>query len=367
MRRFTWTVLALVVSGLAWAEGPAVALLPPVNRSGVDVPAEWIAEIMAAALADRGYALLEATEVDRFLETRRIRYTGGITEADAAALAAEADAGSALLLSIDDWDGNDPPRFALTARRVDASAGIVWCGAIGLHGWDRPGSFGRGRVADAAVLVERAAASLATALVEADAPEGRAARPPRVDGRFAPASLAVDPEWAASVPAEGRPRIAVLPFVTEGVRRDIGEVVALQFVRHLGSQAEGTVLEPGVVRAALLDARVIQQDGPSLSQVDALRALLDIDLVVSGRVTAYEGSGSTPDTPFVGFSARAIDAASRQVVWSSVSHARGDDGLRLFGTGHVRSAIELLSEQVRGVLQGVAERIETIRDEDSHP
>jgi len=351
-------IAALFVTGLVSGADTGVAVLPPINRSGHGAPEERIAESLQAALARRGFRVLGTEELDGFLARHRIRYTGGISEGDAVALGTELGLTGAVLVSIDDWEGNDPPRVALTARYVGAAAGapLLWCDGVASHGWERPRAFEVGLVADAEVLLERAVEALAASLADASA----RARP-KTERRFQPSSLAVDPGWAAANRSAVRPRIAVLPFVTQGVRREVGEVVALQFVRHLMAASHGTVVEPGVVRNALLDARVIQDGGPSLSQVDAVRALLDVDLVVSGFVSDFELSGSAPRTPFVVFTARAIDAASRQVVWSSVSHARGDDGLRLFGSGHVRSGIELTSRLAEGVVAGVTAEIERAR------
>ena len=142
----------------------------------------------------------------------------------------------------------------------------------------------------------------------------------------------------------------MLPFFTDGPDRGLGDLLALQFVRHLAEDSSYEVVEPGVVRQALLDTRVIQEDGVSLAQVDTVRALLDIDIVVSGRITQYDPLGLSPGSPSSGFSARAIDARTRRVVWSSFSYAEGDDGLRWFDTRWVRSGVLLTSELVRGVL-----------------
>jgi hypothetical protein len=356
--RLAGGIAALLVTGFVSAADTGVAVLPPINRSGQEAPQEWIAESLQAALARRGLRVLATEELDEFLARHRIRYTGGITEEHAVALGTELGLAGAVSVSIDDWEVNDPPRVALTARYVGAAAGapLLWCHGVAAHGWERPRAFEVGIVTDVEVLLERAVETLAASLAAAAAP----ARP-ETERRFQPSSLAVDPGWAAANHSVARPRIAVLPFVTQGVRREVGEVVALQFVKHLLAASHGTVVEPGVVRNALLEARVIQDGGPSLSQVDALRALLDVDLVVSGSVSDFELSGSAPRTPFVVFTARAIDAASRQVVWSSVSHARGDDGLRLFGSGHVRSGIELASRLVEGVVANVSKEIERAR------
>ena len=111
------------------------------------------------------------------------------------------------------------------------------------------------------------------------------------------------------------------------------------------------VLEPGVVREALLKARLVQEQGPSIPQADLLRALLDVDVVLFGEVIEYIEAGAGTAEPEIEFSIRAIDTARRQAIWSSASHGRGDDGVFFFERGRVPTAHELASEMARGLIE----------------
>jgi hypothetical protein len=344
------------------AEGSRVAVFPPVSLTDATVPLDQVQATLESSLSAHGFSPLPQAELEEFLRRHLIRYMGGIPADIARAIGEETGVDGILLTSVDDWETVDPPRVAVTSRWVAAKpeAPLVWMETSAQHGQEHPGAFGLGLVTSVEVLLARASDEIAGSLAELSrtiepAPRSTVAR------RFRPGSFAVDRDWADAAVTSRPPRVAVLPFVADTARREVGEVLALQVVRCLLEGGDMQVLEPGVVRDALLEARVIQEDGPSLPQVDALHALLDVDLVVSGRVTDYEAMGSAPGTPFLGFSTRGIDARTRQAVWSSFSFGRGDDRPGPFGTGRVHSSITLTSELVRGVVEALAEELGTQR------
>jgi hypothetical protein len=354
--------LLLRVAAAAWlsAAGPAalaatvgarIAVFPPVDRTGRSAPVEPIQAALESSLSARGLTPLPSAALEEFFRRHRIRYSGGIATGTAQAIAAETNVEGVLLTSVDDWETVDPPRVALTCRWVTVGAGatLAWMETSAQHGQQRPGAFGLGLVTDPGILIGRAADEIAASLA-AFGPGPGTAEPAEAPRRFRPGTSAVDPGWAATAGPDRPLRVAVLPFVADAERRDIGDVIATQFARWLLATGRMEVLEPGVVREALLEARVIQEGGPSVPQVEALHALLDVDLIVSGRVTDYEAMGSSPGTPFLGFSARAIDERTRQIVWSTFSFGRGDDRLGPFGTARIRSSMTLASGLVRGAV-----------------
>jgi len=349
-----WPLAALA------ADSSRVAVFPPVDRTGHMAPVEAVQSALTAALAARGYAPLPLADLEEFFRRHRIRYMGGISSEIASAIGEETGVDGVLLTSVDDWETVEPPRVALTSRWVAASAEapVGWMGSSAQHGQQHPGAFGLGLVGSVEILLDRASREIAEALA-APAENRGAENRSTVPRRFRPGSFAVDPGWAAAVASGRRPRVAVLPLIADTAWRDAGEVLSSQLVRWLVASGTLDVLEPGVVREALLDARLIQADGPSLPQVDALRALLDVDLVVSGRVTDLEPIGTAPGSPFVGFSTRGIDTRTRQAVWSSFSFGRGDDRVGPFGVDRIRSSITLSSELVRGVVEALDQELWT--------
>jgi hypothetical protein len=70
--------------------------------------------------------------------------------------------------------------------------------------------------------------------------------------------------------------------------------------------------------------------------------------VIFGEVSEYLEVAWGGMVPEVEFSVRAIDTASRRLIWSSSSHARGDDGVIFFDVGRIPTAHRLASELARG-------------------
>lgn len=363
LRRLLLAVCLAAAGGEALAaDGPRVAIFPPVDRTGHFAPVEQIQQALEFSLLARGFPPLARRELDDFFRRHRVRYAAGITVELATALAAEEGVQGVVLTSVEDWEALDPPRVALTSRWVsaDEEPAVTWMHTSAQHGLEQPGAFGLGIVTSIDTLLHRATEELAESL-DAFSREPGKERPSHVKRRFRPDSSSVDPEWRTKAGAGPPLRVAVLPFIVDDLRGDVGEMVATQFVRWLLTEQSMRIVEPGVVRAALLEARVIQEDGPSLPQVDALHALLDVDLVVSGRVTNYEAMGSSPGTPLLGFSAWAIDASTRQAVWSAFSSGRGDDRLGAFGTARIRSSIILTSELVHGAVEALRSELASRR------
>jgi hypothetical protein len=220
--------------------------------------------------------------------------------------------------------------------------------AVHLAGDQRPGVLGTGRIEDIAELLEqgldRMVASLDRHL------RGRIVlRPPWASrDRFKPKARSgfvrgPRPDW---IPR----RVAVLPFRNDSSHGGAGEIVMLQVVRHLAASGTLDLLEPGLVRDALLQARVTQEGGLSLAQADALEAILRVELVLTGRVTEYRERSGAWDSPVAAFSTRVLDTSSRQALWSSFSYNRGDDRVFFFDTGRVFTAHELAFEMTRSTV-----------------
>jgi TolB-like protein len=147
----------------------------------------------------------------------------------------------------------------------------------------------------------------------------------------------------------GRRTIAVLPFVNESLRRSAGDVIQAQFVGQLARSGAFEVLDPGVVREQLLAHRIILEKGVSVDNATVLLTLLEADVVLSGAVFVYQAP-SREGAPSVEFTAYALDRTTQELVWSSSSHGRGDDGVFFFDAGRVRTAAELSCRMVRGVV-----------------
>jgi hypothetical protein len=330
-----------------------IAILPFDTLGDASAPADPIRAALRLKLEDRGIAPLEEDALQEFMRRHRMRYVGGLSRDMGRALAGETGALGALVTSIDLYSEKDPPRLALTCRLVAAGdrTRILWMDSARLAGDEAPGFLGLGRVRDPLVVrdrvMDRLADSLAAFLGVGGTPRAVAAALGRGPRRFRPRSEYRSPAF----PPEGRDplRVAVLPFADESATRHAGEIVSLQILESLVQAGGIDIVEPGVVREVLLTSRLIQEEGPSIPQADLLRSFLGVDVVVSGDVTEYTETGAGSAVPEIDLSVRAIHTTSRQVIWSSVSHARGDDHVVFFDLGRIPTAHALARELSLGI------------------
>jgi hypothetical protein len=148
----------------------------------------------------------------------------------------------------------------------------------------------------------------------------------------------------------------VVPFFNMSERRTAGEVLAMLFVRHFSALPQFCVVDPGVVRQQLLDARVIMDGGLSLSDAETVAAPVDADFVLSGRVTRYVDYEGPSGLARVEFSTVLIDKRSGKVVWSSQSANDGRDGIGLFERGMSKTAHAMATQMVRLTAEMIAGR-----------
>lgn len=254
-----------------------------------------------------------------------------------------------MVLVVDGFHVGPPPRLSMTVRVVASGEvpRILWMDGVTLAGEENPGFFDLGVVSDPGVLIERGLDRMADAVAEyffEGAPPRRAGRPAR---RFAPRKVYQRP----GAPPR-RERVAVLPLIDESGRRNAGEVMALHVTRALVASG-ANVVDPGEVRRVLLDARVIQDDGLSFAQADVLRDLLEVDLVVTGKLFDYRDSAGEDSYPYVNVLLMGIDAHRRQVAWSTTSWATGEQSVNFFAAGRRETVHELAFEVVRSALKAV--------------
>ncbi|HEV8202436.1 MAG TPA: hypothetical protein VGS03_20680 [Candidatus Polarisedimenticolia bacterium] len=374
-----------VVSAAAAMQDPAVppappeviAVLPAENLSGAEAPMDAIQAALRVALQDRGLELLPEENLAGFMNRQRLRYVGGLATEMGRALRAETGAMAVLVSSVDLFEQDDPPRFALTARLVTTGEEprIAWMDSAAATGDEKPGFLGLGHIADVGILegrvVETLADSLAASLSTAppaaieteDVP--RRYRPrslyraPADTPQAAPETTAADAAAAetpvTAPPPAGEPaprRVAVLPFANDSTAKNAGDLVTLEMVRQARLVPGVEVIEPGVVREALLRAHLIQEEGLSLPQADLVRLLLEADLVLFGDVSLYVEAWAGEPEPEVDFSARVLSTRTRQAVCAALSHARGDDGAWFFGLRRVPTARLLTARLARGFVAG---------------
>jgi hypothetical protein len=226
---------------------------------------------------------------------------------------------------------------------------IVWADDAGLAGDDAPGLLHLRVVNDYAALQARAldhlAQSLLTFLRTGDRSVAR-----KSASKFRPKSY-----YRSARLERGRPySVAVLPFYNLSTRRNAGEILALLFMRHLSGLPQFRVVDTGVTRQELLNARIIMDGGISISDADVVASLVEADLVLAGRVISYQDYEGPAGSTRVEFSTVVIEKASRRVVFSSDSDNRGTDGVRFFERGISRTAHGMATQMVRLTAAAIA-------------
>ena len=348
-------VLPLAPVTTVWAREKiaTVALFPVENLSGGSIPADQVKQFLAARLTTAGIKVLADQPLEDFMTRHRVRYAAGVDPATADLLRKETGAEGVVIASMELSSDAVPPKVALIVRLVSIKAApvVVWADDVGMAGDDGPGFFELGIVNDYQDLLTRALDRLGDSLLaylETGETKTRAKAASKFKPKTAYRGLDLDKGREYSV--------AVMPFVNLGDRRNAGDVLALLFIRHLSAMPRFRVVDTGVVRQQLLDARIIMDSGLSISDADTVAALIDADFVLGGRVLRYEDYEGPGGRTRVEFSAVLIEKKSRKVVWSSDSYNDGNDGVHFFERGTSRTAHAMATQMVGLTAEMIAGR-----------
>ena len=314
----------------------SIAVFPFENLSGTAVPLGSLRTSLTEELTRRGLHLLDEGTLERFMARHRVRYTAGIDEEIARALKQEIGVEGVLLTSLEFYDEGTVPKIALTSRLVstgDAPA-ILWVDGVGMAGDDHPGILGLGLINDPHILVRKALGMIGESLTTRLSGQGNGKETEKGERKFRP-KIAYR---SADLEGERKYTVAIAPFFNKSDRKNAGDVLVLQFVRALHRLGNFEVVEPGLVRKAFLSLRIIMDEGVSLSDAQALFAVLGADLVLAGEVLDYQDYQGFDGTAKVNFTVQLIERKSRMVVWSFESYNRGDDGVFFFDWGKVNTA-----------------------------
>jgi TolB-like protein len=349
----------LCLSGCAWTkknvsenaqtqEGKfLIAVLPFENLSGTNAPLKDIRELFINKLRARGFSILEEETLENFMAKHRVRYTGGIGKPLAQAFKNDTGTGGVLITSLELYSDVNPPKIALTSRLVSSGDApvILWIDGFGLAGDDSPGILELGLIEDPKALVGKGVGRLVASLGQYFDKKPDGGHIQSMKGKFRPKvsyrSNVFDPSLKYTV--------AVVPFLNFSGRKNAGEILELEFIRNLKTFEQFDVIEPGMVRQQLLTMRMIIPEGISLANADALFAVLNVDLILAANVIEYQDYQGVFGKPKVDFFVQLIEKKSRSVVWSSVSHNEGDDGVFFFDLGRVNTAHAMASQMTRWI------------------
>ena len=336
-----------------------IAVFPVQNLSGTAAPLKEIRQAIIEKLRKQGLPILEEEALEKFMMKYRIRYVGGIDRGIAKAFREEMGIQGVLITSLALYSEVNFPRVALTSRLVSTghSPSILWIDGRGMAGDDSPGILGLGLVEDPKALLKKAIGKLTGSVEVYLDKKSKGENVKSVKRKFRPKvsyrSEVLDPNSKYTV--------AVTPFLNFSGRRNAGEILELQFVRNLKKFEQFDVVEPGVVRQQLLALRMIAPEGISLANADDLFASLNVDLILTANVFEYQDYQGVFGNPKVDFLVQLIEKKSRSVVWSSVSHNEGDDGVFFFDRGKVNTAYAMASQMTQQIGEKLIEHSKRVQ------
>jgi TolB-like protein len=202
-----------------------------------------------------------------------------------------------------------------------------------MAGDDSPGILSLGLIEDPGVLLSKVLQSLSDSLANSVWGGVRPVPGKGREKRFEPKISYLSPE----VDPGGKYTIAVIPFFNMTNRRNVGEIMVLHFIREMAKFDHFSLVELGMVRQRLLNARVILEGGVALSDIDLVANALEADFVMTGKVMDYQDPEGSMGTPKIDFSMQMLERRSRKIVWSSHSHSQGDDGVFFFDCGRINT------------------------------
>jgi TolB-like protein len=330
-----------------------IAVFPIFNLSATPAPLKYIRRRLIDILKAEAEILIDDQRLEDTFAKHRIRYVGGIDPSAALAIKQETGAHAAFITSLEHYSDVVPPKIALSARLVSTGhpIRILWMDGAGMAGDDSPGLLDLGMIENPDTLLNMAIQRIMTSFaefrstgrapVDAAAPQGK--HRPKVVFR----SPVLDPAMSYAV--------AVMPFFNLSERKFAGDIMALHFVQQLLAHENWRVIEPGVVRQALLRGRVIMGDGISLADAGSMARLLGVDLILSGKVMDYQDFQGPAAKPKVDFAAEMFEKKSRELVWAVQSYNRGDDGVFFFDWGKINTAYVMASQMVQLAVEEMVE------------
>ncbi len=350
-------------------QGSLYAILPIENLSDSKAPMAEIHDGLVRTWTEAGFQVLAAKSLEGFMRKHRMRYVGGLNSEDSAQLHDELGVDGVVITALETWHEAVPPRVTLITRVVSTGRDpeILWMDSVGLAGDAAPGLLGLGRVNDVRQLLdsgmERLIGSFQAYLAGRSpryrhAADGQGLRllngaTGTADGGLGPVKKGLRPQLTFRSPLfdpAREYRVALVPLLNVNARKHAASIVSLHLVKQLNRYENLRIYEPGRIRDILLRYRMIMRSGPSLAAADVLAAdnILGADLIISGKVFDYQDAIGESK---VDFSIQVFDGDQRQVIWTSHSYSRGNEGVYFFDRGRIPTAHGLVSPMTHAAIQ----------------
>ena len=343
MRLIAGVVALLLWCGTAAAE---VAILPFEDSSGSSRAREQVAVLVAKAVRSKGWRIAGA-DLGPILEKERVRYVDSLDPATRGRVLDAAHASAFLSGAIYTYSDSRIPVVALSARLVGRNGRVLWSNVVGVSADDTEGLFGFGRKTRVDAVAADAVARLMERFPQADAPNGTLPSGPRKpllqNGPITYRSPEID---ATSAP------VCVLPFDNLSNAPEASRIVADVLAVRLA--AERDVIEPAVLRAAALSARIGSFRGIASRDLEALSKALGTSLFLRGTVYSFATTGEARFHVEMSL----VDIKSGRVLWASQHVRKGTDYIGFLMQGNVSNAVSLTDRVVSEMIVGLEKRNE---------
>ena len=327
--------------------GDLLAVLPIDNQSGVRIPDRKILEIEISDLKAMGFRILAPEKLDAFMKRHRVRYTGGVSSEVAAALRNETGVKAVLITSLDAYQESGLPKLSIFERLVTCRQEpvIVWIDGVGLSGGDNPGLLGLGLIKDSNRLLSNALGQIHASLQKYLDGEIQTYRLSATkssakfdfNGRFKPFEF----YKKNSFKSYSKYNVAILPFRDRYSRISRSSTLQLYLIKSFFPYQNLTLIEPGIVRSALLRYHIVMKGGTSLAVSDILSSpgIIGANIIISGDILSYQDSNNLPK---LDFSLQVFNAKKRTVVCWSRTSITGKDNTYFFNLGKILLAHRLV-------------------------
>jgi len=152
-------------------------------------------------------------------------------------------------------------------------------------------------------------------------------------------------------------RLAVLPFENQTAAPRAGAAAADLLASGLMAGGRIAVMDPSEV-ADLLRRESLDPGEPGrLPSAQRVGRLLQVSHVLQGSVTEFRYKPGVTETPAVGFSARVIEVASGEVVWTAAEARTGSSWLQEDSLARIAQTIARdMAEHLSGALGATGAR-----------
>ena len=347
LSRFASLLFALLASHAPAATPEnAVALLPFENLTNFSEAPSRIARGISAALAKKGWRVVEGAPVEAALDQARVRYIDSL-ESGVRPKVAEALGTSVLAFgSVFAFDQAADPRVAFAVRLVTGDGRVLFSDLVSLREEDAEGIFEFGKPVP---LDELAAEAMGRIGKRLPRPGTAASRPA---SRALPVHLpAPRTVRSASLSDGARHRVVVLPFANAGPH-EAARIVAELFGRRLAASSLLDVVDPADLRAAVVAEKIHDLSDPA--ERIRLGKRIGTSLYLTGTIYEFrESHQASSDTPHLEMEVRLTDAATGEILWTSYASRLGTDYRGLLQLGEITGIVGLADQSAAEMIRSV--------------